>query len=566
MPVRRMTLQQAIDLIQDISSSESSDDDFELPDNNVRQDSTSDDEQPPNIVADSDGEVFFDDFSDSSSSDSEETEEIFVTSNNIQWTNLRPQPHRLSRNIIRFQEGPTFAPNSEKEAFHLFVDDTILRTILRYTNRRIRADGGKKFSFDELKAGIAVLIRAGADKDNLTSYSSLFHPSDSRPFYRCAISKNRFKSFLKYVTFDNKAIRRERQCIDSMAAIREVWEIFQGNLKKWYTPSPWLTVDEQLYGFRGYSPGRAYMKSKPARYGIKFFWLCDARNGFALAGEIYSGRGQEGRNVGLAEKIVLSLTAFYADSGRNIFTDRYFTSYSLCSRLLEKRLTLTGTILSTRREVPLEMRNVRNRELFSTKELWDTENKVLLLSWVPKKGKNVLLLSSLHNAAEPQQNRDDKKPLVIHDYNTGKGGVDLLDSCIDDFSCKRKTNRYPLVIFFNILDISVINAFIIFKQSSAPSSGKCRRDFMKTLAHQLAFENMQYRFQNVSIYSQIKDSFSRFGMKKEIVPQRRCNNSTPRRCTSGACRRSTRSSCNLCGKYICTEHKILSIHCSDCNR
>ena len=61
--------------------------------------------------------------------------------------------------------------------------------------------------------------------------------------------------------------------------------------------------------------------------------------------------------------------------------------------------------------------------------------------------------------------REDRKPQVILDYNAGKGGVDLMDSCIEDFSCKRKTNRYPLVVFFNILDIAILNLYLIAREN-----------------------------------------------------------------------------------------------------
>jgi hypothetical protein len=49
--------------------------------------------------------------------------------------------------------------------------------------------------------------------------------------------------------------------------------------------------------------------------------------------------------------------------------------------------------------------------------------------------------------------REDKIPQLFLDYNPGKSGVDMMDSGIEDFTCKRKTNRYPLIFFFNILDV-----------------------------------------------------------------------------------------------------------------
>ena len=38
------------------------------------------------------------------------------------------------------------------------------------------------------------------------------------------------------------------------------------------------------------------------------------------------------------------------------------------------------------------------------------------------------------------------------DYNATKGGVDNLDKLVSAYSCKRRTLRWPLVIFFDILD------------------------------------------------------------------------------------------------------------------
>ena len=456
-PVKRMTLRQAVDYFRTVEdSSDESDSD---PNEHDHQCTPAGDEETyrdTNNGEDSDGDVFvLDDNNDESdttsdgSDDSENEQQLgrhYVSPNGIEWMETRPAPRRLHRNITNFVPGATIIPRNELESFLLLMDESILRTILLHTNRRLRGLKRKCFTFCELKAAIAIMIRAGTDKDNLSCLSSLFNEKDSRPFYRCCMSKNRFREFLRYVTFDNRNTRRSRQVLDKMAAIREVWELLQCNLRKHYVPSEWITVDEQLYAYRGYVPGRAYMKSKPAKYGVKVFWGCDAKNGYALAGELYSGKGNE-RNVGLAQKIVLSLTEFFQNSGRNIFIDRYFTNFDLCTKLLDRNLTMTGTIMPSRRDVPKDFVKEKDREVHSTVELWEHEKRVMLLSYIPKKGKNVLMMSSMHLSAGVLHEREDKKPSVIVDYNHGKGGVDLLDSCIDDFTVKRKTNRYPLVIF-----------------------------------------------------------------------------------------------------------------------
>ena len=65
---------------------------------------------------------------------------------------------------------------------------------------------------------------------------------------------------------------------------------------------------------------------KPAKYGTKLFWICDAKNGCALQSIPYSGKINNEREVGLAENIVFQIAERYAysASGRNIFIDCFF--------------------------------------------------------------------------------------------------------------------------------------------------------------------------------------------------------------------------------------------------
>ena len=58
--------------------------------------------------------------------------------------------------------------------------------------------------------------------------------------------------------------------------------------------------------------------------------------------------------------------------------------------------------------------------------------------------------------------KDHKKPVIIGYYNQTKGGVDRLDQLLSAYTCKRKTNRWPLALFYNILDISAVTAQVIF--------------------------------------------------------------------------------------------------------
>ena len=57
-----------------------------------------------------------------------------------------------------------------------------------------------------------------------------------------------------------------------------------------------------------------------------------------------------------------------------------------------------------------------------------------------------------------------KKPEIVLKYNQTKGRVDAMDEMAKVFTTKRKTKRWPLVIFFNVLDLATIASRVIFKQ------------------------------------------------------------------------------------------------------
>jgi hypothetical protein len=271
--------------------------------------------------------------------------------------------------------------------------------------------------------------------------------------------------------------------------VRDLWTMFVGGLRRVYNPSATLTVDEQLVGYRGRIPGRTYMPCKPRKYGVKTFWICESNTGFALNGLIYTGRDAGGgTHHNLAGDVVLQLAEPFFGTGRDIVTDRYFTSHALATALLQKNLTLLGTIQSNKREVPAIMKTTRGIEVNTTRFLFDHENKIILLSYSPKRNKNVLMLTSSHSQALLSTD-DDRKPLIIKDYNATKGGVDTLDGNVEEFSCLRKTVRWPMIINYNIMNVAVCNAFIIFNHRNSIT----KASFLHQLTHSLCRKHVWNR-------------------------------------------------------------------------
>ena len=44
------------------------------------------------------------------------------------------------------------------------------------------------FTFDELMAGIGILLRAGKDRDNRTDLNELWNHKEGRPFFKACMS------------------------------------------------------------------------------------------------------------------------------------------------------------------------------------------------------------------------------------------------------------------------------------------------------------------------------------------------------------------------------------------
>ena len=157
MPVRRMTFLQAVDYFNSLQNEENdndSDDDLESANASVDNDPENSGNQEHTIEnrgirergdeSDvSDGEIFIDEDTDGSDSEADDSDpdenssNEFVSPNGMKWNSSRPVQRRLLRNITNFNAGPTIVPRTEVESFHLLLDDTILRTILIYTNRRV---------------------------------------------------------------------------------------------------------------------------------------------------------------------------------------------------------------------------------------------------------------------------------------------------------------------------------------------------------------------------------------------------------------------------------------------
>lgn len=398
--------------------------------------------------------------------------------------------------------GPTaFAANHCTDILSTFLSfmNPIENEILRMTNLfgvQMYKDNWDNVDCSELRAYFGLLLLAGVFRSYGEETSELWDDGTGRAIFRATMSRDRFQKITRCLRFDNRADRNERRARDKLAPIRTVYDKWNRNLRRLYNPGEHITVDEQLVPFRGRCPFKQYIPSKPARYGIKIWAACDSDNAYIWNTDVYTGRAPNTRpEVNQGKRVVLQLTENL--QGRLVVTDNFFTSHELAVELLRRGMTLLGTVRKNKTFVPLKLLDMKKKPPTYSEFLFDNQNKISMVSYVPKKNRFVLLLSSAHMSRNVSADSH-QKPIMIMDYNKYKGGVDQADHMIGTYTCKRKINRWPAALFGYILDASSLNAFIIHSiinpQWNQNKAFK-RRLFLKELGNALVRPHMVNRKQ-----------------------------------------------------------------------
>lgn len=237
------------------------------------------------------------------------------------------------------------------------------------------------------------------------------------------MSQKTFQYITQVIRFDDVLRRREQNSPDKFAPIRNLFEKWTELLPIYYNPSECVTVDEQLLGFRGRCQFRQYMPNKPEKYGIKF-WMCVcAETCYVWKIQPYLGKSDDAApcEKTQGERVVLDLIDGL--KGHNVTMDKFFSSYELALKLLEKGITMVGTMRKNKRSIPPKLLECKKIPLYQSSFAFT--KAITLVSYVGRKNKCTVLQSSMHHSndvgAEPK-----KLPEIIEFYSKTKGLVDVL--------------------------------------------------------------------------------------------------------------------------------------------
>jgi len=159
----------------------------------------------------------------------------------------------------------------------------MLDTVVRHTNKKIdrrRPPGALQTAFwqhtdaIEMQAYLGLLIAIGATKGKSENVIDMWRRDEfSRPFFKAAMSRNRFQVLSITLRFDDKNTREARKQNHKLAPISDIWNAFVSNCMDSYRSGAFCTIDEHMIGFRGRCSFIMYLPNKPDKYGIKVFAL-----------------------------------------------------------------------------------------------------------------------------------------------------------------------------------------------------------------------------------------------------------------------------------------------------
>ncbi|UYV83370.1 hypothetical protein LAZ67_23000808 [Cordylochernes scorpioides] len=429
----------------------------------------------------------------------------FIGKNGYKWNKNhaiigRTRSHNIITHLPGLKGPAKPKPNCGIDIFNLFFTAAIIKQISEFTNAKFeefrqRISDLTKSTYSnftseiEIRAFLGLLYLAGVYKSGHENVESLFASDGTgRDIFRSVMSVKRFLFLLLCIRFDNFKTRCKE---DRLSPIRDIFQTIIEKFQSCYTPAEYLTVDEMLVGFRGKCPFKIYMPSKPNKYGIKIVILADSRTHYMYNAMVYTGKSKtpKSKELSLPTQIVLDISRPLWKSNRNITADNWFTSIELVDKLKEHGLTYLGTMRKNKPQIPPQFQPNPKRE--SGTSIFGFSGTKTLVSYVPKKRKSVILISSMHHDNKCDETTG--KPDIIMDYNLTKGGVDTIDQMVSNFSTSRRSRRWPLALFYALLDITALNSYIIFNYQIDKKDQKERSTFIVDLGRSLIDEHLATR-------------------------------------------------------------------------
>ena len=385
------------------------------------------------------------------------------------------------QNFKEFGEetGPNISTNIETPTdmfLHIFPERLVDHIVFQTNLYALQKAGGNNHAFTptnakEIKGFIAINLIMGIKK--LPSYkdywSSRFEMRDA--YISSIMSRDRFSWILTNLHLNDNSLQpnRNAQNFDKLYKLRPLLDVLSVTYKNSLKPSQHQAVDESMIRFKGRSSLKQYMPNKPVKRGYKV-WIRSDKSGYVCQFQIYTGKVGQITEKCLGARVIRDLTRDLVGKGYEVYFDNYFNSVELQKQLKSELIYACGTVRKGRRDLPTDL---INDKLLKRGEVdWRVSTDGLtFLKWMDNRP--VHFLTNYMDPSKDESVSRKKKdgsaenvacPELVKKYNIHMGYVDKMDMLKTLYEVDRKSKKWWHRIFFYFIDISLVNAFILYQK------------------------------------------------------------------------------------------------------
>ena len=349
---------------------------------------------------------------------------------------------------------------------------------------------------NEMKLFLGIHLAMGVHKlPYVEDYWSL-HPLLGAPGIVQGMSIRRFKALQSclHLNDNSKAKKRGEPGYDKLHKIRPMVESIRANCRQHYRLHREVSIDEAMVGFKGRSSMKQYCPNKPTKRGYKVWALCDAHNRYLYNFEVYCGATPGVTEHGLGASVVRNLSEPILEKSHFVFFDNYFSSVPLAAYLQRKNTYCVATTRADRVGWPTSLKAKKQLD----RQLKRGEHHSVIVApgvqcllWKDKKA-----IPFINTTCEPSEQttvmrkkKDGSRitvpcPQSVKLYNSYMGGVDVADQLRKTYSCRRKSKKWWLPLFYFLVDVSVVNSYILHRET--PHASKLTlKEFILELSSEL---------------------------------------------------------------------------------
>ena len=392
--------------------------------------------------------------------------------------------------------------------FPVFFSDNVWDLLVTETNRyaaQVRQQNlhtsprpWVDVTVEEMKAFVGVLMLMGICRlPTIEMYWSTNHPL-LRPGISDVMSKTRFQQILRFLHLNDGDLQPSYgdPNYDPLFKVRPLLDMVSVNCEAEYSTHGEMTVDEAMIPFKGRLGFKQYMKDKPTKWGIKVFVLSDSHNGYVKRYQVYTGKNSSldaAEGLGLSSRVVLELMEGLEGPHPCLYVDNYYTSPALFLELYRRGVNACGTARVSRKFYPKTLGYGKGEV---TPGFYDYRSSGPLLAavWYDKRVINFLSTMHVAEASTPATvgrrtltgTREDVEcPPCLPDYQAYMRGVDRGDQLIQYYNVGRRSVKWWKRVFSYMIEVSALNAFVLFEYARTTPHKKNYLGFRIALAEEL---------------------------------------------------------------------------------